>query len=310
MKSIVKLLFIGFMLFSVSANAQSYVFKVLANKGDNSYKTGGSEWSPLKTGQSLNSGDELKLSDEAYIGLMHNTGKTLEVKTAGTHSVSSLASSLKNKNSSVASKYADFVINKMTDSGDGGDYRKSLGATGAVDRALASGATINIMAHSSTDIINSEVIIRWNQPQQEGEVEALTYELIFSNLFDDVIKTAETSKTSYMLNMAEEPFSSLDNKFVKVKVTVKGNDLTSDEYAITTKPEDESYELKKTLSELRGEVEESTALDNIVLAAFYEEHDLLLDALTAYERAINIAPDVEMYQQAYADFLIRNNFSK
>ncbi len=310
MKAIIKLLFVGFLLFSISANAQEYVFKVLANKGQNSFKSSESAWTPLKTGQALNSGDELKLSGDAYIGLMHNTGKTLEVKTAGTHTVTSLSSSLKNKNSSVASKYADFVINKMTDSGDGSDYRKSLGATGAVDRALASGATINIMAHSSSDIINQEVVIRWNAPKQEGETDMLTYEVLFSNLFDDVIKTTETTNTSFMLNMAEEPFASLDNKFVKVKVMVKGDNLSSDEYAITIKPDDESVEIKKTLTALKGEVEESTALDNIVLAAFYEENDLLLDALTAYEKAIKIAPDVEMYQQAYTDFLIRNNFSK
>jgi len=310
MKSVVKLLFVAYAFVSFTASGQDYVFKVLANKGQNSYKSSQTAWAPLKTGQSLKSGDELKLSKDAYLGLMHNTGKTLEVKTAGTHTVASLATSLKNKNSSVASKYADFVINKMTDSGDGGDYRKSLGATGAVDRALASNANLKIMAQSSTDIINSEVLIRWNEPKQVGEVEKLTYELVFSNLFDDVIKTTETESTSYMLNMEQEPFASLDNKFVKVKVMVKGDELSSDEYAITTKPEDESYEIKKTLSELRGEVEESTALDNIVLAAFYEENSLLLDALTAYERAIEIAPEVPMYKQAYTDFLIRNNFTK
>lgn len=310
MKSIVKLLAVALFLVSYAASAQSYVFKVLANKGTNSYKSSGSEWSPLKTGQSLNADDELKLSKEAYIGLMHSSGKTLEVKSEGTHKVSTLASSLKSKNSSVASKYADFVINKMSDDGGESDYRKSLGATGAVDRALSSGAMLKIMAHSSSDIINDQVVIRWNEPEQEGEKEEITYQLVFSNMFDDEIKKEETTKTSFMLNMAEEPFASLDNKFVKVKVTVKGNDLSSDEYAITTKPEEESLEIKKTLSQLRGEVEESTALDNIVLAAFYEEHNLLLDALTAYERAIAIAPNVEIYEKAYADFLIRNNFSK
>ncbi|MFT6035149.1 MAG: hypothetical protein ACI9XJ_000719 [Marivirga sp.] len=310
MKSIVKLFAVALLLISYAASAQSYVFKVLANKGSNSYKSSGAEWSPLKTGQSLNEGDELKLSEEAYLGLMHSSGKTLEVKTEGMHKVSTLASSLKSKNSSVASKYADFVINKMSDDGSASDYRKSLGATGAVDRALSSGAMIKIMAHSSSDIINDQVVIRWNVPEQEGEKEEITFQLVFSNLFDDVIKKEETSKTAYMLDMSAEPFVSLDNKFVKVKVIVKGNDLSSDEYAITTKPDDESVEIKKTLSQLRGEVEESTALDNIVLAAFYEEHDLLLDALTAYEKAIAIAPDVDIYERAYADFLIRNNFSK
>ena len=87
-------------------------------------------------------------------------------------------------------------MNKMSDDeGRGGDYRKSMGATGAVDRALASGASIKkLLALSSSEIINDEVILRWNEPQQEGEIEELQYELIFSNLFDETIKKKQWTK--------------------------------------------------------------------------------------------------------------------
>ena len=33
----------------------------------------------------------------------------------------------------------------------------------------------------------------------------------------------------------------------------------------------------------------------LVMAAFYEDNDLLLDALTAYEQAIQKAPDVPVF---------------
>ena len=308
MKSIFKLIAVAFLLTSYAASAQNYVFKVLANKGSNSYKTNTAEWKPLKTGQTLNAGDELKLSDASYIGLMHKSGKTLEIKSEGTHKINDLATNLKNNNSSVASKYADFVINKMTDSGDESDYRKSLGATGAVTRAIGAGAVIKIMAQSSSAILNDQVVIRWNEPEQEGEKDQLEYVLTFSNLFDEEIKKESTQKTSYLLDMTKEPFASMENKFVKVKVSVEGNDLVSEEYAITTKPKSESAELKATLAQLKGENQDMTALDHIVLAAFYEEHGLLLDALTAYEKAIEMAPKVDIYEKAYADFLQRNEF--
>ncbi len=309
MKSIVNFLLVAVLLMGFSAKAQDYVFKVLANKGDNTVKLVGKEWAPLKTGQSLNLGDEVKLSEAAYLGLMHKSGKTLEVKSSGEHKINALANSLNSRNSSVASKYADFVMNQMSDDDDSGDYRKSMGATGAVDRALASGAKIKVMAHSSTDIINSEVLIRWSEPKQVGEIEELTYLVTFSNLFDEAIKTVETSETAYKLNMNVAPFNELENKFVKVKVTVKGKELNSEEYAIIVKPEDESKEIKNTLSELKTEVKEENALDNLVMAAFYEDNNLLLDALTAYERAIEIAPEVEIYQKAYEDFIVRNGFA-
>ncbi|WP_296618543.1 hypothetical protein [Marivirga sp.] len=307
MKSIFKILVVALMLGNFTANAQEYVFKVLANKGDNSVKIEGADWTTLKTGQSLNSGDELKLSEEAYLGLMHNSGKTLEVKTPGSHTVSGLAANLKSKNTSVASKYADFVMNKMSDDEGSGDYRQSMGATGAVDRALASGASIKIMALSSSEIINDEVILRWNEPKQEGDTEKLEYELTFSNLFDETIATETVDKTSYLLNRSEAPFKG--QNFIKVKVQVKGEDLKSDDYAITIKPEEETSEIKETLAQLKSEIEGESAMDKLVMAAFYEDNDLLLDALTAYEQAIQMAPNVPVFEKAYEDFLIRNGFT-
>lgn len=307
MKSIFKILVVALLLGNFTANAQEYVFKVLANKGENSVKIEGADWTSLKTGQSLNSGDELKLSEEAYLGLMHNSGKTLEVKTPGSHTVSGLAANLKSKNTSVASKYADFVMNKMSDDEGSGDYRQSMGATGAVDRALASGASIKIMALSSSEIINDEVILRWNEPKQEGEIEELEYELTFSNLFDETIATKTVEKTSYLLNRSKEPFKG--QNFIKVKVQVKGEDLKSDDYAITIKPEEETAEIKETLEQLKSEIEGESAMDKLVMAAFYEDNDLLLDALTAYEQAIQMAPNVPVFEKAYEDFLIRNGFT-
>jgi hypothetical protein len=307
MKSLFKVLVVALLIGNYTANAQNYVFKVLANKGENSVKVEGADWAKLKTGQSLNSGDELKLSDEAYLGLMHNSGKTLEVKTPGSHTVSGLAANLKSKNTSVASKYADFVMNRMSDDEGSGDYRKSLGATGAVDRALASGASIKIMALSSSEIINDEVILRWNEPKQEGEVEELQYELNFTNLFDETIKTETVNKTSYLLDKTKEPFKG--QSFIKVKVKVKGEDLKSDDYAITDKPEDEAAKIRETLEELKSEIESESAMDKLVMAAFYEDNDLLLDALTAYEQAIQKAPNVPVFEKAYEEFLIRNGFT-
>src|SRR6185503_19175493 len=78
------LLGVGFLLWTLGANAQAqdYAFKVLANKGANEYKSGDS-WQSIKTGASLKAGDELKVSENSYIGLVHATGKPLELKQAG-----------------------------------------------------------------------------------------------------------------------------------------------------------------------------------------------------------------------------------
>jgi hypothetical protein len=77
-------------LLASAAFSQDYAFKVLANKGNNEVKTGAS-WTPLKTGATLRTGDELKLSENAYLGLVHVKGKPLELKLAGVYKVAELA---------------------------------------------------------------------------------------------------------------------------------------------------------------------------------------------------------------------------
>jgi len=58
---------------------QDYAFKVLANKGSNEVKSGDG-WLAVKTGTSLKTGDELKISENAYLGLVHSSGKPIEIK--------------------------------------------------------------------------------------------------------------------------------------------------------------------------------------------------------------------------------------
>ena len=84
------LLGFGFLLLTIAGFSQSdYAFKVLANKGSNEYKSEGA-WQAIKTGLSLKVGDELKVSENAYLGLVSSSGKPLELKKADTYKVAAL----------------------------------------------------------------------------------------------------------------------------------------------------------------------------------------------------------------------------
>ncbi len=52
------------------------------------------------------------------------------------------------------------------------------------------------------------------------------------------------------------------------------------------------------------------ALNKLLLAAFYEENNLLIDAGTAYAEAIQLAPDVPQYKEDYEAFLLRHGMKK
>jgi cytochrome c-type biogenesis protein CcmH/NrfG len=64
------------------------------------------------------------------------------------------------------------------------------------------------------------------------------------------------------------------------------------------------------LNEIIGEVAEKTALNKFILAGFYEENNLFIDAIAAYEDAIKLAPDVPSYKDAYEEFLMRHGMKR
>ncbi len=285
------LLFVGNMVF-----AQGYTFKVLANKGDNKVKSG-AEWQPLKTGASLNDGDELKVSQDAYLGLVHASGKTLEIKEAGVLKVSDLAAQISTGGSSVASKYADFVLSKMSAE----SKKNRLSATGAVHRG--SNDAIKVFMPSSVGVYNDKAIVRWDSLQGTN-----TYMVTLKNMFDDVLLSIETNNPSIELNLND---GKIANENVILLSVANKNDETikSGTYALKKLPEADEEKVKASLSELMSEVDENSALNQYILAGFYEENNLLVDAMTSYEQAMKLAPEVDSYKEAYTEFLLRNRLS-
>jgi hypothetical protein len=102
------LLLVGFFAVSNLALAQDYTFRVLANKGANEIKSGAA-WQPVKTGSTLNVSDEIRISENASVGLVHIKGKPLEVKQPGVYKVADLAAKVQTE-ASVLNKYTDFIL--------------------------------------------------------------------------------------------------------------------------------------------------------------------------------------------------------
>ena len=138
-----------------AVTAQDFAFKVMVNQSGNEYKLTGGDWQAVKTGLSLPSSSELKLS--GYIGLYHKSGQTIQLTDAGSYKVSELEKGLKGKNSSVISKYADFVQTKMSEQSKE-DTRNRLAATGAVERGLGD---IDIYLPGSANFYEKKSWIAW-----------------------------------------------------------------------------------------------------------------------------------------------------
>jgi hypothetical protein len=280
------------------ASAQEYAFKVLANKGANEVKSG-NDWVPIKTGASLKNDDEVKLSANSYMGLVHATGKPLELKQPGNYKVSDLATQIKT-GTSVLTKYTDFIL-----SSNSAEAKKNrLSATGAVDRGDNAAIQLMLPQNQHSGIYNNAAIISWLGSKVPGP-----YVVTIRNMFDDELAQMETPETSYQIDLADPKFSKENALLIEVKSKSDPKQV-SKQHLIKRLAPAEKENVKKSLNEIIGEVGEQTALNKFILAGFYEENNLFIDAISAYEEAIKLAPDVTTYKEAYDDFLIRHGIKK
>jgi hypothetical protein len=271
---------------------QEYTFKVLVNKGKNEVKSGES-WHPVKTGSSLKSSDELRVTENSYVGLIHVSGKPLEVKSAGKYKVADLAGKIKG-GSTVLNKYTDFILSANT------EKKNNLSATGAVHRGVDD-IKINLPKPEFSVVFNNKVMFNWETDKVAGP-----YTVIFSSMFGDELKKIETASNTVTIDLSEPSFSNEDN--IQIKIFSKGESArqSPDDYGLKRLSKADVNRIKSALNEIKADVPEETALNKLIMAGFYEKNNLLVDAITAYQEAIKLAPDVTAYKDAFEDFLIRN----
>lgn len=278
----------------VSFGQAAYSFKVIANKGTNQVKSG-ENVAPVKAGASLKETDELIVGDNSYLGLVSSAGKPLELKKAGNYKVSDLTSKMKVGSSSVMNKYADFVLSSNAE-----QKKNRLSATGAVHRATET-AAISVMLpdNQNASVYNTTAVINWDGSKVQGP-----YIVTLKNMFEDKLDQFETPETTLEVDLTKYSGETA----VLVDVASKANPkMGSKDYTIRKMNAADQEKIKVQLSEMKGEVEEESALTHYLMAAFYEENKLFIDAIVSYEKAVKLEPS---YREYYDEFLIRNGLKK
>ncbi len=287
-----KLALVAFVLVAMGqVSAQDYAFKVLVNKGKNELKTGES-WQQVKVGGSLKSTDELKISENSYLGLVHVSGKALEVKKSGKYKVMDLAAQVKD-GVNVLNKYTDFILSANT------GPKNTLAATGAVDRG-ASSIKVLLPRPELAVVYGDKVTIVW-----EEDKTLKPYVVIFKSMFGDELNKVETEENSVVVDLTDKNFTNEDNIIVTVESKVNRNKI-SDEYTLKKLSKADKERIKNSFNEISKQTSEQNALNKLVIAGFFEENSLLIDAIPYYQDAIKLAPDVPEYKEWYNDFLLRH----
>ena len=119
----------------------------------------------------------------------------------------------------------------------------------------------------------------------------------------------KTDENKVSIKLDDSNFTNEDNIIVEVASAANKNKV-SDRYTLKKLSKADKERINNALSEIENPTAEPTALNKLLIAGFYEQNSLLIDASTAYLQAITLAPDVPQYQEAYNDFLLRNALKK
>ncbi len=283
--------------FSFCTMAQTEVFKVLASRGKNTLADGSSVFA----GKKLSATDVIKVSDGSYLGLIHNTGKTLEVKEPGTYKVSELSSQAIAKSSSITKKYSAYVIGELTkaESSDiHANYQKNMKVTGSVERAV--GDLTKMILPKTSNIINTVNVVSWPKTPK-----ATSYTLEVSNMMDDVIFTKETNDTSYSLDLSTIKMPI--DQTILLKIKANGLEIAPESYLLKTLVPSKAPDVFADKDQLSKEFAEESALNYMMKASFYAQNNLFLDAKKSFEAAIKLEPTISEYKSAYMNYLAKNS---
>lgn len=307
MKTIRKFYFFALLLvLSTSLSAQE-AFSVLATKGDvQVQRKGEGTWVKVFTGAKLNKTDNVKVGEGAYLGLVHvKSGKAKEIRTASTVALAELDKQM-STNSSLGSKVVAYVTQDVTGSSNKfQDYRKSMANLGSIERATK--GTVTPELPRKTSFIDSTVTFNWVTDKKAKEnAQKSGYVFEISNRMGTPIYTKETKDTFVVMNI--EKLNLKHGEHYYWKVSLKDHSTGEEDAQPFTVLDNNTR--KAIQHDLKAfSEEENNPLNKIMLARYYEGKDLIMDAMKAYQEAINMSPDVVEYRELYAMFLDRHEMT-
>jgi hypothetical protein len=227
--------------------------------------------------------------------LVDAKGKPLEVREARTYKVSELLAKV-TPGASVLSKYTDFMLSSNE------EKKGRLSATGAVHRGFKDVILVYLPGSERAELFGDKVGIQWSSDEVTGP-----YEVVFTSLLEDELARFETNENQLIVDMNSGNLKG--NYEILVKVVSKANRAKgSKDYIIKKMRPTQREKMAASWEEIKATAADETALSKYVMAGYYEENLLLMDALTAYQEAIKLAPDVPLYKDSYQEFLKRLGF--
>ena len=275
-------------MIQATAQDQEYAFRVLANKGDNKVQRQNGEIVPIKSRDLVYETDIIITSPGAYMGLMHVTGKAQEIKGEQKVAVADLIVNVSGQELSTLSKYAQMISKRLAE----GEAEKKIAAG-----TRAVGGKIEVLMPQENELYGTRALVKF----ESMDTTQATYEVVVMDILDEVVFSAETTSDSMLVD-----FSGIENDMGLYVLNVRKKDdpkFASANYPIRHLSGDEYETISRELLPLSANLSEDSPLNLVIIASFFDDNDLFLDAQYNYERAIALSPDIPEYQELYQIFL-------
>ncbi|MGD1007906.1 MAG: hypothetical protein ABR980_11830 [Ignavibacteriaceae bacterium] len=302
MKIILRILFFFFIITGTcNLFAQENYFTVLAAQGKISLlKNGKSNWIDIKTGDKINPGEKLKVGNNEYAGLVYSSGISIELKKEGVYDFDRLKNSIKNNYKSSNRKFTEYVINELTKKAKDSEDMKSMGA---VVRKRTNYIEIGIPSPSL--VIDSNIVFKWYPYSTSSNY-------IFKLLNNNDVTLFMKELTDTTLDCPIDLFHLNKGKNYKWIVFVYNNSgISSDTNYIMIPAAGKLEAIRDSINELNSIFgKDTTAITQIIYASFYQNNQLNIEALNAYGKALQLAPDVDVYKKMFANFLLKMKLTR
>ncbi len=291
--------------------AQEYVFRVIASEGNNILVNGENQESKkLEAGDMLLSSGKLVTSNNCYLGLVHKSGQTMEIVEQGTYAVESLIEKFRGREG-IAKWHLnarwDQVTAILSAIDDNPEIALGLNVLpGSVSSDKLVGVAVN--PKKLNPVFNEEIEMRW----QDG-VGPLGSRYIVNvmDLYDRLLISEIVEEPKFTLNFSDERLmdvGSVSNRKIIsfIVYCAEDQDLSSWRYGLTRINGPTAEQVAREVQFFKDALHPLTLLDQLVLATYFEEKGLLLDALTTYEHIVKEAPQVKDFNSLRNAFISRN----
>jgi hypothetical protein len=128
-------------------------------------------------------------------------------------------------------------------------------------------------------------------------------------MFDEELFRVETAEKFIHADLSVPRLANQNAIIVEVQ-SASNKSLVSNQSMLKKLAGADAENVKKQLDEMGPDIQEASALNKWILAGFYEQNKLYIDALTSLSEAHRLAPDVPEIKEAYEDFLARHGYKK